>query len=179
MVNFYLEGQCDVKESRAGKGNLQILKEASHHPSSEKMDFLLLVPLLLQSSDCYEKSNLIWASFQGAVIQDIRQPCKCKKMFFLGGKWHCGEKMTSFPSHNRSPHPLLRYYCPLQFTILPWRRKGALCRSVDFSFFFFFYKFLVVLFCFVLYHGTADYLILIGWNWRCGLTLYYIYLVSA
>lgn len=82
MVNFHAEGQGDVKESRAGRGNLQILKEASLHPSSEKMDFVLLVPLLLQSSGCYEKSNLISASSQRAVIQDIRQPCKCKKMVF-------------------------------------------------------------------------------------------------
>lgn len=92
MVNFYLESQGDVKESRAGRGNLQIFKEASLRPSSEKMDFLLLVPLLLQSSGCYEKSNLITGSSQRAVIQDIRQPCKCKKMGFFLSKWHCGKK---------------------------------------------------------------------------------------
>lgn len=152
-VNFYLGGRCDVKESCTGWGNLQILKEASFCPSSEKMDFLLLVPLLLQSSGCYEKSNLICASSLRAVIQDIRQPCKCKKMVF--GEMALWEKRLRF---HHTIHLLVH-----SFTVIvllncsSGRKEKALCVKVMV---FFFFTFLVAL-CFV---WSLELLLLIDQN---------------
>lgn len=151
MVNFYSEAQRDGKESGGGTGYFQIWKEASLRPSSAKMDFLLLVPLLLQSSGCYEKSNLISASFQRAVIQDIRQPCKCKKMFFWGGNGIVGRGMEKRLLFHHTINLRVHSFAVIALHKSPSGRKE---KALSIIVLFWFFIFLVAL-CLVCCYTTA------------------------